>query len=176
MFEHEAYSAYRVKRMNSIERFSIGELSKATGVKVVTIRYYEHVKLMPVPPRTEGNYRIYRREHLHRLQFVRRCRDLGFTLDQLRDLLRLSIQSGRRCSGIDRITKNHLREIEGKIADLQRLAVELRRIKNCCPGKGRIADCRILAALTPPDGKIGLRPCVNAELPQRTRVAPVSRV
>jgi DNA-binding transcriptional MerR regulator len=64
--------------MNSNERFSIGELSKATGVKVVIIRYYEHVKLMPEPARTEGNYRIYSRDHLHRLQFVRRCRDLGF--------------------------------------------------------------------------------------------------
>ena len=135
--------------MNSNERFSIGELSKATGVKVVTIRYYEHVKLMPAPPRTEGNYRVYRREHLNRLQFVRRCRDLGFTLDQLRDLLRLSVQSRSRCSGIDRITENHLRDIEAKISDLRRLAAELRRIKRGCPGKGRVADCRILAALTP---------------------------
>ncbi|MGA8233250.1 MAG: MerR family transcriptional regulator, partial [Candidatus Acidiferrales bacterium] len=116
--------------MNSDERFSIGELSKATGVKVVTIRYYEHVQLMPAPPRTSGNYRVYKREHLHRLQFVRRCRDLGFTLDQLRDLLRLSVQPRRRCSGIDRITENHLKGIAGKIADLRRLAAHLRRIKN----------------------------------------------
>jgi DNA-binding transcriptional MerR regulator len=155
LFKHEVYSSYRVKRMNSNERFSIGELSKATGVKVVTIRYYEHVKLMPEPARTEGNYRIYSREHLRRLQFVRRCRDLGFTLDQLRDLLRLSVQSRRRCSGIDRITANHIKEIESKIADLGRLAVQLRRIKNGCPGKGRIADCRILAALSPSSGKTG---------------------
>ena len=153
LFKHEVYSSYRVKRMNSNERFSIGELSKATGVKVVTIRYYEHMKLMPEPARTEGNYRIYGREHLHRLQFVRRCRDLGFTLDQLRDLLRLSVQSRRRCSDIDRITENHLRGIESKIADLGRLAAQLRRIKNGYPGKGRIADCRILAALSPSSGK-----------------------
>lgn len=153
LFEHEVYSAYRVKNMNSNERFSIGELSRATGVKVVTIRYYEQVRLMPVPPRTEGNYRIYRREHLHRLQFVRRCRDLGFTLDQLRDLLRLSVQSRRRCSSVDRITENHLKEIEAKVTDLRRLAAELRRIKNGCPGRGRIADCRILAALLPTEGK-----------------------
>jgi len=153
LFEHGVYSAYRVKHLNSDERFSIGELSKATGVKVVTIRYYEHVKLMPTPPRTEGNYRIYRREHLHRLLFVRRCRDLGFTLHQLRDLLRLAVQSHRRCSGIDRITENHLKEIEAKIADLRRLAAQLRRIKNGCPGRGRIADCRILAALTRSQGK-----------------------
>jgi DNA-binding transcriptional MerR regulator len=154
LFEHEAYSAYRVKRMNSNEGFSIGELSKATGVKVVTIRYYEQVKLMPAPPRSDGNYRIYGREHLHRLQFVRRCRNLGFTLDQLRDLLRLSVQSRRRCVGIDSITENHLLEIEAKIADLRRLAAQLRRIKNGCPGKGRIADCRILAALTPSEGRM----------------------
>jgi len=69
---------------------------------------------MPTPTRTERNYRIYRLEHLHRLQFVRRCRDLGFTLNQLRDLLRLSVESRRRCSGIDRITENHLKEIEAK--------------------------------------------------------------
>ena len=153
LFELEVYSAYRVKRMNSNERFSIGELSKPTDVKVVTIRYYERVKLMPTPTRTERNYRIYRLEHLHRLQFVRRCRDLGFTLNQLRDLLRLSVQSRRRCSGIDRITENHLKEIEAKIADLRRLAAQLRRIKNGCPGRGRIADCRILAALSPSEGK-----------------------
>jgi DNA-binding transcriptional MerR regulator len=155
LFQDEVYSAYRVKHMNSNERFSIGELSKATGVKVVTIRYYEHVELMPAPPRTQGNYRIYRLEHLRRLQFVRRCRDLGFTLDQLRDLLRLSVQSRRRCSGIDRITESHLKEIEAKIADLRRLAVQLRRIKNGCPGKGLIADCRILAALSPSERKSG---------------------
>jgi len=155
LFKHEVYSSYSVKHMNSNERFSIGKLSKAAGVKVVTIRYYEHVKLMPEPARTEGNYRIYKREHLHRLQFVRRCRDLGFTLDRLRDLLRLSVQSRRKCSGIDRITENHLREIEAKIADLRRLAAQLRRIKNGCPGKGRTADCRILAALSSCGGKAG---------------------
>jgi len=131
------------------ERLSIGQLSKATGVKVVTIRYYEQIKLMPAPLRTEGNYRAYSREHLHRLQFIRRCRDLGFTLDQLRDLLNLSTQAGLKCAGVDRITDNHLKEIEHKIADLQRLAAELRRIRNRCSGKGTIADCRILEALTP---------------------------
>jgi MerR, DNA binding len=71
------------------------------------------------------------------------------TWASLRDLLRLSGQSGRKCSGIDRITENHLKEIEAKIADLRRLAAQLRRIKNGCPGKGRIADCRVLAALSP---------------------------
>jgi DNA-binding transcriptional MerR regulator len=162
--------------MNSNEQFSIGELSKATGVKVVTIRYYEHVKLMPAPPRTQGNYRVYTREHVYRLQFVRRCRDLGFTLDQLRDLLRLSVQSSRRCSDIDRITENHLKEIEAKIADLRRLAAQLRRIKNGCPGKGRIADCRILAALSPSETEKPARSHRKAHLVTGNRVAAVTGV
>src|ERR1700683_3770574 len=137
LFKHEVYSGYRVKRMNSNERFGIGELSKATGVKVVTIRYYEHVNLMPAPPRTRGNYRVYGRAHLHRLQFLRRVRGLGFTLDQLRELLHLSVQSRMRCSGIDRITENHLKDIEGRIADLRRLGAPTRHLKNGWPGKGR---------------------------------------
>jgi DNA-binding transcriptional MerR regulator len=130
-------------------RLSIGELGRATGVKVVTIRYYERVKLMPEPARTQGNYRAYKQDHLHRLQFIRRCRDLGFTLEQVRDLLRISTQSELECSGITRITAGHLKDIERKIEDLRRLAAELRRINKQCPGMRLIADCRILEALSP---------------------------
>jgi DNA-binding transcriptional MerR regulator len=135
--------------MNHDGRLSIGELGRAAGVKVVTIRYYEQVKLMPEPARTEGNYRAYKQDHLHRLQFIRRCRDLGFTLEQVRDLLRLSTQSKLECSGITRITARHLKDIERKVDDLRRLAEELRRIHKRCPGKRLIADCRILEALSP---------------------------
>ena len=128
---------------------SIGELGKAAGVKVVTVRYYEQVKLMPAPPRTAGNYRAYKLEHLRRLQFIRRCRDLGFTLDQVRELLRLSTRVVQECSEVNRIVANHLKEIERKIADLKRLAAELRRINDRCPGNVPMADCRILEALSP---------------------------
>jgi len=130
-------------------RLSIGELAKATGVKVVTIRYYEQIKVMPAPFRTEGNYRAYKQENLHRLRFIRRCRDLGFTLDQIRDLLGLSTQGKQDCSSIDRITAKHLKDIERKVSDLRRLAAELRRINRRCPGNGLIANCRILEALSP---------------------------
>jgi DNA-binding transcriptional MerR regulator len=135
--------------MNIERSLSIGALAKATGVKVVTIRYYEQIKIMPAPARTEGNYRRYGQQHLHRLQFIRRCRDLGFTLDHVRDLLRLSAQAKQDCSEIDRITERHLDEIERKLADLGRLATELRRIKSRCPGRGPVANCRILEALSP---------------------------
>ena len=130
-------------------RLRIGELAKATGTKVVTIRYYEQIGLLPVPSRTERNYRTYNHAHLRRLRFTRRCRGLGFMLDQVRDLLRLSSQQNQECVEVDRITAQHLIEIEQKIADLTRLADELRRITKCCQGKGVIADCRIIEALSP---------------------------
>src|SRR5438128_11085617 len=91
---------------------SIGNLAKGTGTKVVTVRYYEQIGLLPVPSRTAGNYRTYSNEHMRRLRFIRRCRDLGFTLDQIRDLLRLSCQKNEDCAEVDRITAEHLAEIE----------------------------------------------------------------
>ena len=135
--------------MNGKERISIGDLAKGTGTKVVTVRYYEQIGLLPVPSRTAGNYRTYSNEHMRRLRFIRRCRDLGFTLDQIRDLLRLSSQKDEDCAEVDRITAQHLIEIEQKISDLKRLAKELRRLNNCCQGNGIIADCRIIEALSP---------------------------
>jgi Cu(I)-responsive transcriptional regulator len=141
--------------MDTKELLRIGDLAKATGTKVVTIRYYEQIGLLPVPSRTDGNYRSYSEEHLRRLRFVRRCRDLGFTLGQVRELLHLSLQQSQQCAEVDRITAQHLGEIERKIADLNRLAGELRRLSACCEGEGLIADCRIIEALSP-------------ELPERT--------
>jgi DNA-binding transcriptional MerR regulator len=131
------------------EPLTIGELGKATSTKVVTIRYYEQVGLLPAPPRTPGNYRAYGADHLHRLCFIRRCRDLGFKLDQVRDLLRLSSQEDQPCSKVNRISADHLTDIEHKLADLTRLADELRRINARCQGSGLIADCRIIDALSP---------------------------
>ncbi|KRR12386.1 MerR family transcriptional regulator [Bradyrhizobium valentinum] len=127
---------------------SIGELAKAASTQVVTIRYYERIGLLPSPRRTPGNYRTYDREQVFRLRFIRRCRDLGFTLDQIRDLLRLSARKEQDCTDVDRLAAAHLEEVEKKIADLKRLAAELHRLNNCCEGGGRIADCRIIDALS----------------------------
>lgn len=128
---------------------SIGQLSKATGVKVVTIRYYEQVKLLPDPMRSAGNYRTYDETHVRCLRFIRRCRDLGFTLDQVRALLGLSTKKDHKCSEVNRITIEHLTEIRQKIADLTRLAKELSRISLSCRSDGPISNCRILEALSP---------------------------
>ena len=127
---------------------SIGELARAASTKVVTMRYYERIGLLPPPPRTPGNYRAYDPEHVFRLRFIRRCRDLGFTLDQIRDLLRLSARKEQDCTDVDRLAAAHRASVEGKIADLRRLAAELRRLNDCCGGGGRIADCRIIEALS----------------------------
>src|SRR6476469_7677112 len=107
---------------------SIGAVSKVTGVKVVTIRYYEQAGLMPPPDRSNGNYRAYKPEHARRLRFIRRLRNLGFTLEQVRDLLRLSSERNNDCADVDRITNQHLADVENRICDLQRLARELRRL------------------------------------------------
>jgi Cu(I)-responsive transcriptional regulator len=126
---------------------AIGDLAKAAETKAVTIRYYEQVGLLPSPPRTPGNYRAYGREHLDRLRFIRRCRELGFTLEQVRALLALAEQGERDCGAVDRIALEHLTAVERKIADLERLAGELRRIGARCQG-GTIAACRIIEALS----------------------------
>ena len=135
--------------MQSTKSLTIGKLSRETGVKVVTIRYYEQIGLMPVPSRTDGNYRTYGVDHQRRLRFIRRCRDLGFTLDQVRDLLRLSSEKTQACAEVDRIAEQHRRTVEEKLADLTRLAGELQRLSACCRGKGLVADCRIIEALSP---------------------------
>ena len=127
---------------------TIGDLSKATGVKVETIRYYEQIGLLPAPARTSGNFRAYSAKHLGRLSFIRRARDLGFTLDQVRELLSLSDQKRRSCEAVDVIARQHLADVDRKIEDLTALRDELSSLIEQC-GCGTIADCRIIEALAP---------------------------
>ncbi len=127
---------------------SIGELASATGVKVVTIRYYEQAGILPVPARTAGNYRSYSQEHARKLRFVRRCRELGFSLDQVRDLSRLSSEDAPSCAEVCQMAARHLKEIKDRLADLKRLESELCRIITCCNGTRLLAECRILEALS----------------------------
>jgi len=128
--------------------FRIGELARLTGTKVETIRYYERLGLLPPPARTGANYRAYGRGHLERLSFVRRGRDLGFSLDEVRELLRLSDDRRQSCAEVDRIARGHLAEVERKLADLQALGAELRQLIDQCQ-HGTVAECRIIEALAP---------------------------
>jgi Cu(I)-responsive transcriptional regulator len=127
---------------------SIGELGKLTDTKVETIRYYERIGLLAAPKRTAGNYRVYGPTHLSRLSFIRRSRDLGFSLEQVRALLDLSDDRDRPCEAVDTIAKTHLAEIDRKIADLRALRRELNNMITQCRC-GTVADCRIIDALSP---------------------------
>jgi Cu(I)-responsive transcriptional regulator len=130
------------------QQFSIGELAKATDTKVETIRYYERIGLLPEPGRTSGNYRSYSDEHLGRLSFVRRARDLGFSIEQVRALLGLSDQRDCSCATVDTIAREHLHEVDRKISDLKKLRRELDALIKQCD-HGTIADCRVIEALGP---------------------------
>jgi len=130
---------------------TIGQLARATGTKVETIRFYEKTGLLPAPARTEGNYRAYTDGHLGRLSFVRRARDLGFSLDQVRELLDLADDRSRSCAAIDAIASAHRAEVERKIRDLQALKAELDSLIDQC-SCGTVADCRIIDALSPARG------------------------
>lgn len=127
---------------------SIGHLAKTTGTKVETIRWYEKVGLIAPPARTGGNYRAYAPDDLARLSFIRRARDLGFSLDQVRALIDITEQRERDCGTVNVIASEHLTEVDRKIADLTALRRELAKVIATCQG-GTVADCRILEALAP---------------------------
>lgn len=126
--------------------FSIGNLAKRTGCKVQTIRYYEQIGLMPQPGRTSGNQRFYGEAHTDRLAFIRHSRELGFSLDSVRELLTLNDDPNRSCEQADRIARAHLREVKTRIASLTVLKSELERMVRQCR-RGRIAECRVIEVL-----------------------------
>ena len=124
----------------------IGTLSKQTGCHIETIRYYERIKLLPKPPRSEGGHRLYDRDQLKRLVFIRRSRELGFSLDEIRTLLRLVDGKRYTCFEVKTITEKHLGDVGKKISDLRRLQKTLRTISSQCDG-GLVPDCPIIDAL-----------------------------
>jgi Cu(I)-responsive transcriptional regulator len=126
----------------------IGELAKATGTGVETVRYHEKIGLMPKVARTDGNYRSYGDNEVSRLSFIRRARDLGFTLEQVRTLLSLADDQLRPCGEVDAIARQHLDAVDNKLADLTALRGQLSALIAQC-GRGSIAECRILDALAP---------------------------
>jgi MerR family mercuric resistance operon transcriptional regulator len=104
---------------------SIGELSRLTGVHIETIRYYERVKMLPAPPRTQGGRRAYGQSHRRTLGFIRRARDLGFSLDEIRALMDLDGSRRPSCAEVREIASLHLINVRAKLADLARLETTL---------------------------------------------------
>jgi DNA-binding transcriptional MerR regulator len=127
--------------------FSIGDLSRRTGVKVPTIRYYEQMGLIAAADRTEGNQRRYERPDLERLTFIRHARDLGFPIDAIRELLALSRHPDEPCERADDIAREQLIEVREKIARLRKLEDELERIASNCEAHS-VGDCYVIRALS----------------------------
>ena len=125
---------------------TIGKLGARAGVKVPTIRYYEQIGLLPEAERSSGNQRLYDKKTLERLAFIRHSRDLGFTLEAIRDLLSLSDNPDQPCAAADAIAKAQLSEVESRLARLTALKGELERMIVQCAG-GRIGDCRVIEIL-----------------------------
>ncbi|KIL99099.1 MAG: helix-turn-helix domain-containing protein [Magnetospirillum sp.] len=125
--------------------FNIGRLGERAGVNIETIRYYEKIGLLPEPGRTAAGYRQYGEDHLRRLSFIRKGRDLGFSIEAIRALLRLAEHPEQPCEDADRLASAHLAEVERKIEELGRLRDALSEMAHCCAGT--VAECRIIDAL-----------------------------
>jgi len=124
----------------------IGELSKRTGCNIETIRYYERIGVLRRPARTEGGFRRYNLNDLRRLAFIRRARDLGFTLDEVRALLRLADRRERSCAAVRDLAADHLNDVRAKIADLKKMERILHGMVLQC-ADGTLPECPLIDAL-----------------------------
>lgn len=129
-----------------MQNMLIGELSRRTNVKIETIRFYERKGILPAPPRTESGRRVYGEDNLKRLFFVRRCRELGFALDSVSEMLRMIDGDAITCRHVRTIARNHLDDVRSKIADLERMEKTLSLTVSRCDG-GEDPDCPIIEAL-----------------------------
>lgn len=125
------------------------DLARLTGCNLETIRYYENIGIMPAPPRTARNYRAYDESHVARLRFVMRARDLGFTLDDVRDLLGLVDGKAGSCADVQALAQRHIASVRAKIADLQRIETVLSETVSRCTGDD-VPECAVIDALTEP--------------------------
>jgi MerR family transcriptional regulator, mercuric resistance operon regulatory protein len=128
------------------EILSIGKLSRLSGVNIETIRYYERIRMLPPPPRTASGRRIYASTDLRTLAFIRRSRELGFSLDEIRTLLRLGGPAKASCHEVRKIAAHHLEDIRAKLDDLKKLERLLAKTVARCSGK-TAPDCPVLDIL-----------------------------
>ncbi|KEY86129.1 cadmium resistance transcriptional regulator CadR [Pseudomonas sp. P1B16] len=123
----------------------IGELAKATDCAVETIRYYEREQLLPEPARTDGNYRLYTQAHVERLTFIRNCRTLDMTLDEIRSLLRLRDSPEGSCGSVNALIDEHIAHVQARIDGLVALQEQLMELRQRCNAQGN--ECAILQQL-----------------------------
>ncbi|MBU6297483.1 MAG: helix-turn-helix domain-containing protein [Alphaproteobacteria bacterium] len=134
---------------NAIARSELltrGRLAAHTGCNIETIRYYERAGLLPPPPRSRGGHRLYGQELMKRLNFIRRSRDLGFTLEEIRELLRLVDGRKYTCAQVESLAHQHVQEIGQKISDLRKIRNVLETMAAQCSG-GKVPECPIIDTL-----------------------------
>jgi MerR family mercuric resistance operon transcriptional regulator len=149
------------------ELLTRGALAARTGCNIETIRYYEQIGILPPPPRSQGGHRLYGQGLVKRLNFVRRSRDLGFTLEEIRELLRLVDGGNYTCAQVETLAREHVQDIRRKIGDLKKLKAVLEGMVSRCSG-GEIPDCPIIDALF--DTRTSLRPSGRSRLSEATKV------
>lgn len=125
----------------------IGELATLTHCPVETIRYYERLSLLPEPVRSQSNYRLYNDAHVERLQFIRHCRSLDMTLDEVRDLLLFRDAPEDNCMKVDSLLDKHIGHVAERIAELQGLQQQLNSLRALCDSKQSTEHCGILLGL-----------------------------
>jgi MerR family transcriptional regulator, mercuric resistance operon regulatory protein len=154
-------SPNRKLRSMAEQAIQIGELSRRTGCNIETIRYYERIGLMPPPPR-RGRYRSYDGEHVGRLGFVRRARELGFTLDEVRALLGLAGGGQASCAEVRTLAASHLTDVRARIADLRRMERVLADSVRACDA-GQDPGCPLIQSLYAEHGPS--RDCLDTKIP-----------
>ncbi|MGX1100998.1 MULTISPECIES: MerR family transcriptional regulator [Alphaproteobacteria] len=153
---------------------TIGALSKLTGVNIETIRYYERIKLIPPPPRTDSGRRLYGAEDVRRLTFIRHARDLGFDISAIKTMLALQEMPEASCEQVSQIATDQLEAVESRIRRLLGLRTELTRmIKEC--DNGKVATCRIIEVLADSPGHPEVPSHARARGSRRRRQSPRQR-
>lgn len=130
--------------MSMKDFFTIGKLAQEAGVNIETIRFYERKELIKQPKKT-GAYRYYSKDYIVRIQFIKRSRELGFTLKEAKELLDLKVRNHAKCSHVLEKTENKIKEIDEKISDLKKMKKSLKSLADCCVDKNQpLSDCPIL--------------------------------
>lgn len=130
-----------------MEGLTTARVAREGGVNVETIRYYERHGLLPKPPRTPSGYRVFSGDTVRRLRFIRRAQELGFTLNEIKELLAIRVKRGSSCADVRRKAQAKIADVDAKIRHLQAIREALREITATCSGEGPATNCSILDAL-----------------------------
>jgi len=141
----------RLKPHDPGQKLTIGALAKLAAVGIDTVRFYERRDLLPAPDRTTSGYRLYNQDTVARIHFIRRAKRLGFTLDEIKTLLRLQDYGGTKAEVRD-LTKHKLAEIDTRINDLERMRAVLQALATSCSGRGNADSCPIIEAIAGSSG------------------------